>query len=272
MKYNAAVALVKYECEVQQCHDKFETTENNELRKLFLWLPPRVRVDVRPISAASAVTRAIKVAATCASTKPTANIWSHTTFCELSTTWRWRRDMETLSTLLVLWEGDHQSPVDSLHKGLIMWTFYFSLFLVWTVCRGNSPVVGDLRLHDTHVMCSAHFNIDQYDSELVTENSNAFSWMKSFEFWDHFYGVRPGSIKHRFRYSAPWLNQWTSCQKPQVSDPGVHQGTCVTHVPWCMSGSLTRGGGENVPGIPGVCVTHNFTYLVRGPWLSSFPT
>ena len=21
-------------------------------------------------------------------------------------------------------------------------------------------------------------------------------------------------------------------------------GTCVTHVPWCMSGSLTRGGGE----------------------------
>ena len=25
----------------------------------------------------------------------------------------------------------------------------------------------------------------------------------------------------------------------------------VTHVPWCISGSLTRGGGENVPGILG---------------------
>ena len=28
---------------------------------------------------------------------------------------------------------------------------------------------------------------------------------------------------------------------------------CVTHVPWCMSGSLTNGDGENVLGIPGAC-------------------
>ena len=42
-------------------------------------------------------------------------------------------------------------------------------------------------------------------------------------------------------------------RKPLVSDPGMHHGTCVTHVPWCMSGSLTCGGGGNVPGIPGAC-------------------
>ena len=42
-------------------------------------------------------------------------------------------------------------------------------------------------------------------------------------------------------------------RKLLVSDPGMHHGTCVTHVPWCMSGSLTRGGEENVPGIPGAC-------------------
>ena len=42
-------------------------------------------------------------------------------------------------------------------------------------------------------------------------------------------------------------------RKPLVSDPGMHHGTCVTHVPWCMSGSLTCGGGENVPGIPSAC-------------------
>ena len=29
------------------------------------------------------------------------------------------------------------------------------------------------------------------------------------------------------------------------------------------------GGGVNVPGIPGVCATLNFTYLVRGPWSNS---
>ena len=54
-------------------------------------------------------------------------------------------------------------------------------------------------------------------------------------------------------------------RKPVVSDPGMHHGTCVTHVPWCRSGSLTRGSGENVPGIPGAWVTRKFTYLARGP-------
>ena len=42
-------------------------------------------------------------------------------------------------------------------------------------------------------------------------------------------------------------------RKPIVGDPGMHHGTCVTHVPWCMSGSLTCGDGENVPGIPCAC-------------------
>ena len=27
----------------------------------------------------------------------------------------------------------------------------------------------------------------------------------------------------------------------RVSDPDMHHGTCVTHVPWCMPGSLTNG-------------------------------
>ena len=46
-------------------------------------------------------------------------------------------------------------------------------------------------------------------------------------------------------------------RKPLVSDPGMHHGTCVTHVPWYMSGSLTCGDGENVPGIPGACAPAN---------------
>ena len=56
--------------------------------------------------------------------------------------------------------------------------------------------------------------------------------------------------------------------KPLVSDPGMHYNTCVKHVPWCMSESLTRGGGENVPDIPGACATCKFTYLARGPWFA----
>ena len=45
-----------------------------------------------------------------------------------------------------------------------------------------------------------------------------------------------------------------------------HLISCVTHVPWRMSGSLTLGGKGNVPGIPGARTTRNFTYLARGPW------
>ena len=63
--------------------------------------------------------------------------------------------------------------------------------------------------------------------------------------------------RHRF--------QW----KPVVSDPGMHHGACVTHVPWCMSGSLAGGAGENVHGILGACATRNFTYLARDPWKHS---
>ena len=66
----------------------------------------------------------------------------------------------------------------------------------------------------------------------------------------------------RERFSRRRL-QW----KPLFSDLGIYHGRRVTHVPWCMSGSLTRGGGENVPGIPGACTTHSFTYLAhRGPY------
>ena len=39
-------------------------------------------------------------------------------------------------------------------------------------------------------------------------------------------------------------------RKPLVSAPGKHHGMCVTHVPWCISGSLIRGGGDNVLAFP----------------------
>ena len=58
---------------------------------------------------------------------------------------------------------------------------------------------------------------------------------------------------------------------PRVSDPVMHHGSCVTHVPLCMSDrylavSFEVGGGGNVLGIPDAKATHNFTYLVKDPW------
>ena len=62
----------------------------------------------------------------------------------------------------------------------------------------------------------------------------------------------------RHRFQGKWL----------VNYPGMRHRTCVTHVPWCMSGSLTRGGGENVLSILGACAARTFAYLVRGPFVA----
>ena len=53
------------------------------------------------------------------------------------------------------------------------------------------------------------------------------------------------------------LSVWRECRervpchrhqgKPLVSDPNMHHGTWVTHVPWCMSGLLTALAGKTFP-------------------------
>ena len=72
-------------------------------------------------------------------------------------------------------------------------------------------------------------------------------------------------VAHAPGMLGTFFPSWT--RKLLVSDPDMHHGTCVTHVPWCMLGSLTRDDGENVLGIPGACATRNVAYLVRGPWI-----
>ena len=105
----------------------------------------------------------------------------------------------------------------------------------------------------------------------VQANSRfAMVWMAS-ENPDHSpMGFLPDTQNFALRMRRECRERFPRCRlqrKPLVCNPGMHHGTCVTHVPWCMSGSLTSGGGENVPGIPGACATRNFAYLVRGPCL-----
>ena len=77
-------------------------------------------------------------------------------------------------------------------------------------------------------------------------------------FFRQLYSTRHGS--HELLQHGPlarYLNVWVAHapgmpgtfphhrlqRKPLVSDPVMHHGTCVMHVPWCMSGSLTCDGG-----------------------------
>ena len=58
-------------------------------------------------------------------------------------------------------------------------------------------------------------------------------------FWDYWHGPLARYVKLGFAH-APGM-RGTFFPPPGVSDPDMHHGTCVTHVPWCMSGSLTSG-------------------------------
>ena len=86
--------------------------------------------------------------------------------------------------------------------------------------------------------------------------------------------LRKGLISYLFIEVIKDTYPWASCKirkiagahapgmpgtfspPPRVSDPDMHHGTCVTHVPWCMPGSLTSGflwsrrWGKTFPAFP----------------------
>ena len=53
------------------------------------------------------------------------------------------------------------------------------------------------------------------------------------------YGPLTRYAKLRVAHAPGMLGSFSPL--PRVSDPNMHQGTCFTHVPWCMPGSLTNG-------------------------------
>ena len=120
----------------------------------------------------------------------------------------------------------------------------FSLIWAWTNGWANKRDAGDLRRHRAH-----------YDVNVMQ--------MK--------YTLHCGQMKYvnLLVVHVPGMPV-TFSPPPRVSDPDMHRGTCVTHVSWCMPGSLTSGflwsrrRGKR-PGILGACATRNFTYLTRGP-------
>ena len=62
---------------------------------------------------------------------------------------------------------------------------------------------------------------------------------KSMARWHLIHGPLTRYAKLRVAH-APGM-PGTFSPPPLVSDPDMHQGTCLTHVPWCMPGSLTSG-------------------------------
>ena len=148
-------------------------------------------------------------------------------------------------------------------------------------CLARNPVCL-LRVYSLYSWKHIHYRVARFDVCVGPQlhSKTERNWIEKY---------RPRDTVLHSMTSTSMQRPWASCQirkiagcacagnagnvfptyrlqrKPQVCDPGMHHGTCVTHVPWCMSESLIRGGGENVPGIPSACATRNFAYLTRGP-------
>ena len=107
---------------------------------------------------------------------------------------------------------------------------------------------------------AAHFSHDYTDAKRKsTRKMNP---------WNFEYGIIGSHITHPIsqQFGMGLLTETQNCglrirrecrerfprqRKPLFSDPVMHHGTFVTHVQWCMSGSLTHCGGEDVFGNPG---------------------
>ena len=127
----------------------------------------------------------------------------------------------------------------------------------------GSKIIRGCPLCLLHTICYHDIMEHNYTDQQL---SNAFGWILSSTTAVIIMGVLPDTWNR-------WLRMRRECRehfprhrlqrKPLVSDPGMHQGTCVTHVPWFMSGSLTNGGGGNA------CVTkrkrmHNQQFYESG--------
>ena len=170
-----------------------------------------------------------------------------------------------MQSLIGTWSLPRATPIEYADVGVCVceWYMYVDIQLQWGIpCNVKRLCAHMVSLCGLCCLCS-------YRRKNVCLNNVLTPLWVSTSYW-RCMGLLPDTQncglrmrrECRERFPCHWLQR-----KPLVSDPGMHHSTCVTHVPRCMSGSLTGGGGENVPGIPGACATRNFAYLVRGPWL-----
>ena len=124
------------------------------------------------------------------------------TIFSINLTW-WCQQMKTFSALLVLSAGNSPVTAKFPHKGQWREALMLSLVCTWIKKYVLIPLHGN------------HNEINVFQGPLTRcENLRVA----------HAPGI-PGT------FSPP----------PRFSDPDMHYGTCVTHVSWCMPGSLSSG-------------------------------
>ena len=124
-----------------------------------------------------------------------------------------------------------------LSKDQLRGAMMFSLVYASAIGRTNSGVFGDLR----HVLCDVTLKCIWWPH---VSSILKVPWWFARQVWS-------GTPITTFSWASYQIRKITGCacagmpgtfsSPPRVSDPDTYHGTCMTHVPWCMPGSLTSG-------------------------------
>ena len=79
------------------------------------------------------------------------------------------------------------------------------------------------------------------NTSIIKQSRAVGTWSSMARYWVRHcpYGLLARYVKLRVAHASGMPGMFSP--PPRVSDPGMHHGTCVTHVPSCMPGSLTSG-------------------------------
>ena len=87
------------------------------------------------------------------------------------------------------------------------------------------------------------FNWTTMQEKLQEDHKTSNLYLATSRIYEILWSIRHGPLTWYAKLGvahAPGIPR-TFSPPPRVSDPDMHHGTCVTHVTWCMPGSLTSG-------------------------------
>ena len=114
----------------------------------------------------------------------------------------------------------------------------FSALLAF--CAGNSPVPGEFSAQRPVTRSFDVFFDLHLNKQLSKQSWGWWFQTSSDSLWRQCNdGPLTRYVKLRVAH-APGM-PGTFSPPPRISDPDIHHGACVTHVPWCMPGWLIKG-------------------------------
>ena len=147
----------------------------------------------------------------------------------LTKNWQCKRRIHAMTSTLLLLMCFHHNGASHRWISPTKDQQYIYMEFCYSFCYSFQQAQVDLRRHNSHV--------------------TSLWWFLWQMIWRH--GPLTRYIKLRVVHApgmpGKFFPRGRLQRKPLVSDPGMHNGTCVTHVPWCMSRSFTRNCDKTFP-------------------------